>query len=59
VQIFSRAGHAQRASGAALFGPDLGRWPGWAVDTLVVLEIERIKEHNARMEAEAAERSHG
>jgi len=55
VHVFSRARRAHEASGAALFGPDLSRWPGWAADAAVVIEEERIREHNARVEAELAE----
>lgn len=59
VQIFSRARHATEASGAALFGPDLSRWPAWAVDAAVVIEQERIRVENARMTAELAEMDNG
>jgi hypothetical protein len=55
VNIFGSAQHATKASGAALYGPDLAKWPAWAVDACVVLEIERILEHNARIEAQAKE----
>lgn len=55
VQVFTRANHAREGGGAALFGPDLSKWPTWAVDALVVIEQERVKEHNARLEAEYAE----
>jgi hypothetical protein len=55
IQVFSRARHAREGGGATLFGPDLSKWPAWAVDALVVIEQERIKEHNARIEAESEE----
>ena len=51
VQIFNRAQYSQGA-GASMFGPDLSKWPIWAVDAQVVLEQARIREHNARFEAE-------
>ena len=59
VTILERARHARNGGGAAMFGDDLSRWPAWAVDALVVVEQERIKEHNARLEAELAETENG
>ena len=40
-----------RPSGAALYGPDLSKWPARMVDALVTIEIERTKADNARQEA--------
>ncbi len=42
---------------AALFGPDLSRWPARMVDALVVVEHEAAREESAR--AEALEQKHG
>ena len=55
VQIFARSRHAKEGGGASLFGPDLSKWPAWAVDAQVVIEQERIKQENARMEAQTRE----
>lgn len=52
VSILGTATHAQRATGASLFGPDLSKWPAKAVDASVCLELERISTDNARREAE-------
>lgn len=49
VQIVFRS---QYATAAPLFGTDLSKWPIWAMDVLVTVEQERIKEHNARFDAE-------
>lgn len=53
VQIFARARYVADEGGAALFGPDISRWPIWAVDATVVIEQERAKEQAARFEAES------
>jgi hypothetical protein len=55
VQVFSRAKYAKDGAGAALYGPDLSKWPAWAVDAAVAIEQERIREHNARSAAEVRE----
>ena len=55
VNIFARARHGREA-GAALYGPDLSKWPAWAVDALVVIEGERIAIEIAKFEAEQSER---
>lgn len=51
VAIFGTAQHGQRASGSALYGPDLSKWPAVAVDALVCLELEKNAADNARREA--------
>ncbi len=56
IQILQRARRVQEAGGAALFGPDLRRWPARVVDALAAVEEERIRVHNAEIEAEASER---
>lgn len=56
VSLFSRANYAHESSGAALFGTDLSKWPVWAVDALVVIEQEKVRESNARFEAEQQNR---
>ena len=55
IQILHRAKRAQDAGGAALCGPDLRRWPARVVDALAAMEEERIRVHNAEIEAEASE----
>jgi hypothetical protein len=52
VQIFTRANGAHDASGAALYGADLSRWPARMVDAQVVINQERIRESNAQQAAE-------
>jgi len=52
LQIFSIAGRAHDASGAALYGPNLSEWPAWAVDAIDAIEQARIDEHNSRVAAE-------
>ena len=56
IQILGRAARAREAGGGALFGGDLRRWPARLVDAVTAIEEERIKAHNAGMEAEASER---
>jgi len=51
VDIARRAEFAQQASGAALFGPDLSRWPARAVDALVTIQAEQNRAENARSAA--------
>jgi hypothetical protein len=52
VQIFSTADRIHENSGAALYGADLSKWPGWAVDAARILETERCRFENARLKAE-------
>jgi hypothetical protein len=55
VQILGRARRAREAAGPALLGPDLSRWPARLADAVAAIEEERIKVHNAEVEAEASE----
>jgi len=42
----------KEATGATLFGLDSSAWPcAWA-DAVVVIEVERVAEHNARFKAD-------
>lgn len=52
VRLFADARIIKEASGAVLFGPDASEWPGWAWDAARLLEVERIRIENARIEAE-------
>jgi hypothetical protein len=55
VEAHGRARIANQSCGAQMYGPDLSRWPARDVDALVLIETERTKEHNARIEAEISE----
>jgi hypothetical protein len=50
VDIARRAEFASQASGAALFGTDLSKWPARAVDALVTIQQERNRSEHARDE---------
>jgi hypothetical protein len=52
VQIAAQEGHSFRATGASLLGPKSGKWPAWWFDVVTTLEMQRVLEHNARVEAE-------
>lgn len=52
LQMFVRSKRVKEASGAALFGQDLSRWPAWAVDAFDVCELESIRYENARIDAD-------
>jgi len=56
LNIFGRAGRVREASGAMMYGPDLGDWPIWAVDVVDQIRLCESQEAIARMEAEAGER---
>jgi hypothetical protein len=55
VENHARARKAHRACGVQPSGPDLSRWAARDVDVLVLLETERVKESNARIDAEIRE----
>jgi hypothetical protein len=46
---------ARRVPGAAMFGPDLSRWPAVIVDAWETLEIEQARYEQARTDAELSE----
>jgi hypothetical protein len=52
VNILLQGQMAKEASGAALFGPDLSRWPAKVHDAMVILAGEESKLQDARMDAE-------
>jgi hypothetical protein len=56
VEQHARARTAHQACGAQMYGPDLSRWPARTVDALVLIETERTKESNARIDCEIAHR---
>lgn len=56
LNLFGRASRAHKASGASLFGLDLGNWPIWAVDALEQIGLCEAQEGLARAEAEEMER---
>ncbi len=47
---------AKEVTGAAMYGPDLSKYPAKLVDVLTTLEREHNKVENARFEAESNER---
>lgn len=55
VDMESSNRHAKEATGAALFGPDSGRWPAIWYDSVVELEIQRVIESNVRFDIEKKE----
>lgn len=38
-----------------MFGTDAAKWPAWWADAVNVLEINRILQHNAQLEAQQLE----
>jgi hypothetical protein len=56
VNVFNRQRLAKDAGGASLFGTDLSKWPGWAVDLVSMLEAERIAYDNAYLDAVRGEK---
>lgn len=40
LELFDRAGLAREATGALLFGADLGEWPAAVVDAFSILQNE-------------------
>ena len=55
VSDFVRLKMIHDAYGAPIFTAPYPEWPGKITEVLEILEIERIREHNARLEAEARE----
>ena len=55
LAIFDRTRRAKETSGASMFGPDLSRWPVWAVDAQDIIAVCELRESNARAEAEMME----
>jgi len=53
VQIAALDAHSFRSSGATMFGSNSGQWPAWWFDLITTIEMQRVLEHNARMEAES------
>lgn len=51
-----RAVHA--ATGAVAPSPDVRRWRAWWMDAVVVIERERVAEHNARLKADMGDGHH-
>lgn len=52
VEIMARADFAKQASGSALYGANLSKWPVRMVDASVVIQQERNREANARARAD-------
>lgn len=55
LNIMGRASRAHEASGASLFGQNLGDWPIWAVDVLEVIQQCETREAIAYAEAQELE----
>ena len=56
LNVLGRAARVHEASGAPLFGPNLGDWPIWAVDALDQIRLCEAQELVARRNAEEMER---
>jgi hypothetical protein len=52
INIWLRSTNVHESTGSSLYGPDLSEWPSRMVDVFEILETERRKVDNARMEAE-------
>lgn len=59
VDIARRSEFAHQASGAALYGSDLSKWPARAVDALVTIQQEQNRAENARTAAEIERAKNG
>lgn len=47
IEIEAMNHHAQKATGATLFGPDAARWPAVWHDVVTLIQIQRTIDENA------------
>lgn len=58
LDLEARGRRYRSSLGASLFGSDSAKWPAWWADAVNLIEINRILQHNAQIEAEREEMNH-